>query len=220
MSTTTSYLPPDWRNYIIDNSVRETELLARLRQETSTLDMAVMQISPEQGQFMRVLTRMLGARNAIEVGVFTGYSSICVAEELKQGGQLVACDVDEGWTSIAQRYWREAGLDKRIELHLRPAVETLDQLLSQGKSNSFDLAFIDADKSNYVNYYERCLKLLRPGGAVAVDNVLWSGQVIDEKVTDADTVAIRELNTLIKQDERVVCTMLPLSDGLTIAVKR
>lgn len=220
MSTTTSYLPADWRQYIVNKGVREPSLLAQLRRRTQQLDGAVMQISPEQGQFMRVLVRMLNVRKAIEIGVFTGYSSICVAEELAAGGQLIACDVNETWAEIAREYWARANLNDRIDLRLKPAAETLQALIDEGQDGQFDFAFIDADKANYQRYYEQCLKLLRPGGVVLVDNVLWSGRVLDQQVQDEDTVAIRRLNDQIAEDDRVVHCMLPLSDGLTLAVKR
>jgi caffeoyl-CoA O-methyltransferase len=164
--------------------------------------------------------RLLGARMTLEVGVFTGYSSISVALALPAGGKIIACDVSEEWTSIARRYWVEAGVADKIDLRLRPAVETLDTLLAEGRAGSFDFAFIDADKSNYLNYYERCLELLRPGGLIAVDNVLWHGSVIDPAKQDEDTLAIRKFNLLVSEDERVWVSLLPLSDGLTLAMKR
>ncbi len=200
--------------------MREPDVLRRLREETAPLPMARMQISPEQGQFMGLLTRLLGARMTLEVGVFTGYSSISVALALPADGKIIACDVSEEWTSIARRYWVEAGVAHKIDLRLRPAVETLDALLAKGRAGSFDFAFIDADKSNYLNYYERCLELLRPGGLIAVDNVLWHGSVIDPAKQDEDTLAIRRFNLLVSEDERVWVSLLPLSDGLTLAMKR
>src|SRR5205809_1964438 len=207
-------------DYIRAMSLREPDVLRRLREETAPLPLARMQISPEQGQFMGLLTRLLGARMTIEVGVFTGYSSISVALALPDDGKIIACDVSEEWTSIARRYWREAGVAPKIDLRLRPALETLDGLLAKGRAGSFDFAFIDADKSNYLNYYERCLELLRPGGLIAIDNVLWHGSVIDPAKQDEDTVAIREFNLLVSEDERVWVSLLPLSDGLTLAMKR
>jgi len=206
--------------YIGRVSLREPDVLRRLREETAPLPMARMQISPEQGQFMGLLTRLLGARMTLEVGVFTGYSSISVALALPADGKIIACDVSEEWTSIARRYWVEAGVAHKIDLRLRPAVETLDALLAKGRAGSFDFAFIDADKSNYLNYYERCLELLRPGGLIAVDNVLWHGSVIDPAKQDEDTLAIRRFNLLVSEDERVWVSLLPLSDGLTLAMKR
>jgi caffeoyl-CoA O-methyltransferase len=206
--------------YIGRVSLREPDVLRRLREETAPLPMARMQISPEQGQFMGLLMRLLGARLTLEVGVFTGYSSISVALALPADGKIIACDVSEEWTSIARRYWVEAGVSHKIDLRLRPAVETLDALLAKGRAGSFDFAFIDADKSNYLNYYERCLELLRPGGLIAVDNVLWHGSVIDPAKQDEDTLAIRRFNLLVSEDERVWVSLLPLSDGLTLAMKR
>ncbi len=207
--------------YIRDVSVREPEILTRLRAETANLEAAAMQISPEQGQFMALLVETLGARRCLEVGVFTGYSALVVALALPQDGRLIACDVSEEYTSIARRYWAEAGMAHKIDLRLAPAVETLDRLLEGGQAGTFDFAFIDADKPNYDHYYERALKLLRPGGIVAIDNVLWGGSVIKrEKDKDANTLAIRALNSKIKNDNRVTISLLTIGDGLTVARKR
>src|SRR6476646_10222684 len=206
--------------YIREMSLHEPDVLRRLREETAPLPLARMQISPEQGQFMGMLMRLLNARRTIEVGVFTGYSSISVALALPDDGQLIACDVSEEWTSIARRYWREAGVAPKIDLRLRPAVETLDALLAEGHAGAFDFAFIDADKSNYSNYYERCFKLIRPGGLIAIDNVLWHGDVIDPAKQDEDTQAIRAFNKRVMEDHRVWVSMLPISDGLTLAMKK
>lgn len=195
-------------------------MLTRLREETQKLPLSRMQISPEQGQFLGLLIEIIGARRALEVGVFTGYSSISVARALPEGGKLVACDVNEEWTAIARRYWRELGVEDRIELVLRPAVETLNELLGRGEAGSFDFAFIDADKSSYDTYYERCLELVRPGGLIAIDNALWSGDVADESVDDADTRAIRALNAKIGADERVSVSLVPIGDGVLLAKKR
>ena len=220
MSTQHLELSGELWEYIRRVSVREPDVLRRLREETAPLPMSRMQISPEQGQFMGLLMRLLGARLAIEVGVFTGYSSISVALALPDDGRIIACDVSPEWTSIARRYWSEAGVAHKIDLRLQPAVETLDALLEEGRAGSFDFAFIDADKSNYLNYYERCLELVRPGGLIAVDNVLWHGSVIDPAKQDEDTLEIRRFNLLVSEDERVWVSLLPLSDGLTLAVKR
>jgi len=207
--------------YIRDVSVREPEILTRLRAETAKQPDAAMQISPEQGQFMGLLVETLGARRCLEVGVFTGYSSLAVALALPQDGKLIACDVSEEYTSIARRYWTEAGVAHKIDLRIAPAVETLDRLLEGGQAGTFDFAFIDADKPNYDNYYERALTLLRPGGVVAIDNVLWGGSVIKkEKDKDANTLAIRALNQKIKTDNRVTISLLTIGDGLTVARKR
>jgi predicted O-methyltransferase YrrM len=207
-------------DYIRDMSLREPDVLQRLREETAPLPLARMQISPEQGQFMGMLMRLLAARMTIEVGVFTGYSSISVALALPDDGEIIACDVNEEWTSIARRYWREAGVASKIDLRLRPAVETLDALLAEGRAGAFDFAFIDADKSNYATYYERCLQLIRPGGLIAIDNVLWHGDVINPEKKDEDTQAIRAFNKQVSQDARVWISMLPISDGLTLAMKK
>ena len=200
-------------------SLRETDVQRRLREETAVLEYAGMQISPVQGQLMRMLAGLVGARRAIEVGVFTGYSALSVALALPEDGELVACDVNEEWTAIARRYWSEAGVDSKIRLEIAPAVETLDNLIREGRSGEFDIAFIDADKTSYDLYYERCLELLRPGGLVLVDNVLWSGKVADETDRSEDTVALRAFNAKLRDDSRVELCMLPVGDGLTIARK-
>lgn len=206
--------------YLLQVSLREPPLWARLREETAQLPMARMQIAPEQGQFMALLTRLLGVRRALEVGVFTGYSSLCVADAMAADGRLIACDTSEEWTAVARRYWAEAGVADRIDLRLAPALQTMDELLQQGEAGRFDLVFIDADKTNYDGYYERALQLLRTGGVVVLDNVLWSGQVADEAVQDDDTMALRRLNEKIHTDERVDLSMLPMADGITLARKR
>ena len=200
-------------------SLRETDVQRRLREETAVLEYAGMQISPVQGQLMRMLAGLVGARRAIEVGVFTGYSALSVALALPEDGELVACDVNEEWTAIARRYWSEAGVDSKIRLEIAPAVETLDNLIREGRSGEFDIAFIDADKTSYDLYYERCLELLRPGGLVLVDNVLWSGKVADETDRSEDTVALRAFNAKLRDDSRIELCMLPVGDGLTIARK-
>jgi len=220
MSTKTFTLSDELYQYLLSASIREPELLRRLREETATDSMARMQISPEQGQFMSLLVRLIGAKKALEIGVYTGYSSICVAQALPPNGRLIACDVSEEWTSIARRYWKEAGLSHKIELRLAPALETLDTLLRQGGKGRFDFVFIDADKKNYVNYYERSLQLLRPRGLIAIDNVLWSGRVADPAENDDDTVAIRDFNAKLRDDDRVEISLVPIGDGLTLAMKR
>lgn len=207
-------------DYIRSVTLREPEILRRLREETANNPRAVMQITPEQGQFMSLLLQVMGAKRVLEIGVFTGYSSLITAMTLPDDGQIVACDVSEEWTSVARRYWREAGVEQKIDLRLAPAVETLDALIAQGRQGTFDFVFIDADKVNHVNYYERALTLVRRGGLIAVDNVLWSGRVIDSTVQDEDTRAIRELNSKLKADNRVSLSMLPIGDGLTLAMKR
>jgi len=206
--------------YLLSVSLREPELLARLRQETAGLQESRMQIGPEQGQFMAFLLRLMGAKRCLEIGVFTGYSSLAAALALPEDGRIIACDVSEEWTAIARRYWREAGVEGKIELRLGPALDTLDQLLGEGEAGRFDFAFIDADKENYLSSYERVLPLLRSGGLIAVDNVLWSGRVADPEVADADTVAIRHFNDCLHRDERVDLCVVPIGDGLTLARKR
>jgi predicted O-methyltransferase YrrM len=213
-------LTAELAGYVRGVTLREPDALKRLREETARLPDAGMQIMPEQGQFMAVLIHALGVRRALEIGVFTGYSALCAALALPDDGKLIACDVNVEWTSIARRYWKEAGVDRKIDLRLRPALETLDQLLAEGAAGSFDFAFIDADKANYANYYERVLVLLRSRGLILVDNVLWSGRVIDEKVNDKDTVAIREFNRKLHADDRIWLSMLPISDGVTLACKK
>lgn len=219
MSNKTFTLPDRLYGYLIDNSLRESDVLKRLREETLRLPMARMQIAPEQGQFMQLLVRALGVQRALEVGVFTGYSSLAVALAMPADGRLVACDISEEWTAIAQRYWQEAGVTDKIDLRLAPAQQTLDRLIADGASASFDFAFIDADKSSYEAYYERALTLLRPGGLVAIDNTLWSGHVADGGRKDADTEAIRRFNRLVHRDDRVMASLLPVGDGLTLALK-
>jgi predicted O-methyltransferase YrrM len=220
MSADDLTITPELLDYTRRVTLREPDVARRLREETARLPDAQMQISPDQGQFMALLIHLLDARKTLEVGVFTGYSSLSVALALPDDGRIVACDVSEEWTAVAKRYWREAGVEQKIDLRLRPALQTLDDLIALGQGGSFDFAFIDADKANYSNYYERCLVLLRPGGLIAVDNVLWSGKVIDRAVKDADTRAIRTFNQQLKNDQRVWLSMLPVRDGLTLASKK
>jgi caffeoyl-CoA O-methyltransferase len=220
MSNRTIVMNDPLYEYLLGASLRDLPLLKRLREETAKHPRAQMQISPEQGQFMQLLTKLMGARRCIEVGVFTGYSSLCVALALPADGRILACDVSEEFTSVARRYWKEAAVEQKIELKLAPALETLDGRLKAGEAGSYDLAFIDADKSNYSGYYERILELLRPGGLVLVDNVLWDGAVIDKADKSADTVAIRAFNEALLRDERVDISLLPVGDGLTLARKR
>ncbi|WP_395376328.1 class I SAM-dependent methyltransferase [Marinicella sp. W31] len=219
MSSTTLGLSENLKKYIQNVSVQENACLRELREETSKLEMKVMQISPEQGQFMSLLVNLIQAKNIIEVGVFTGYSSICLAQELPDNGRLVACDVSEEWTNIAKKYWHKANLQEKIDLQLAPAHETLTALKNQGLAESFDMAFIDADKTNYVSYYNHCLDLLKPGGLLLVDNTLWSGSVADVSDETEDTVAIRQLNQIIAQDVRVKSSLLTVGDGLTLVLK-
>jgi caffeoyl-CoA O-methyltransferase len=220
MSNRTIELTERLYRYLLDMSLREPPLLEALREETAQMPGHLMQISPEQGQFMALLVRLIGARRCIEVGVFTGYSSLAVARALPEDGELIACDISEAYTSVARRYWRDAGVADRIRLRLAPAAETLQSLLDDGQAGRFDFAFIDADKANYDNYYERVLRLLRPGGLVAIDNVLWDGAVADPDDRDEDTLALKALNEKLHGDQRVDISMLPLGDGLTLARKR
>lgn len=205
--------------YLLSVSLRENQVLTKLRQETSQHSASIMQISPDQGQFMALLVKLLGAKKTLDIGVFTGYSSLAVALALPESGTVIACDRDPRCTEIARRYWSEAGVSHKIDLRLAPALDTLEQLISDGESGSFDFAFIDADKRNYTNYYERALTLLRPGGMVAIDNVLWFGRVADPEDTDKKTVAIREFNQKLLHDNRVEISMLAIADGLTLALK-
>jgi predicted O-methyltransferase YrrM len=206
--------------YLQSVSVREPEVLQQLRAETAKHPMAMMQIAPEQGQFMALLVQLIGAKKTLEVGVFTGYSSLVVALALPPEGKVVACDVSEEYTAIARRYWEQAGVADRIDLRIAPALDTLDCLLAGGEAETFDFAFIDADKSNYDNYYERALKLVRPGGLIAIDNVLWGGKVADPQVQDNRTNAIRAFNAKLHQDDRITLSLVPIADGLTLVFKR
>lgn len=206
--------------YLLEVSLREPEVLRRLREETAGLEEADMQIAPEQGQLMALLCELLGARRALEVGTFTGYSALVVALALPDDGRVVTCDVSEEWTRVARRYWAEAGVSHKIDLRLGPALVTLDALLAEGREGTFDFAFLDADKPNVGAYYERALALVRRGGLVAIDNVLWSGRVIDPTAKDRDTEAIRALNAALRQDQRVTLSLVPIGDGLTLARKR
>ncbi|HYM02461.1 MAG TPA: class I SAM-dependent methyltransferase [Stellaceae bacterium] len=207
-------------HYIDDVSLREPEILARLRQETAPLPLAGMQIGPDQGQLMALLARLVGARLCLEIGTFTGYSTLQVALALPPEGRIIACDIDPKTTAIAQRYWAMAGVADKIDLRLAPALQTLDHLIAEKQEGRFDFAFIDADKTNYDAYYERVLRLLRTGGLVLIDNVLWSGDVIDPAVNDPDTKALRALNAKLHRDERIDLSLLPMADGITLARKR
>lgn len=220
MSNRSIVLTDSLYEYMSDVSLREPPLLLALREETAELTQRSMQISPEQGQFMALLVRLTGARRCLEVGVFTGYSSLATALALPDDGRVIACDVSEEWTAIARRYWKRAGVDHKIDLRLAPATGTLDALVAEGQGGTFDFAFIDADKTNYLAYYERTLALLRTGGLALVDNTLWSGRVADPEVADADTVALRHFNEVLHRDERVDLSLLPMGDGLTVVRKR
>jgi caffeoyl-CoA O-methyltransferase len=213
-------ITPELAEYIRRVSLREPDLMRRLREETALRKDSHMQLSPEQGQLLGLLVRLTGARRAIEVGVFTGLSSLQIALGLPADGSLIACDINRQTTAIARRYWQEAGVAGKIDLRIAPAVETLEGLLAQGGAGSFDFAFVDADKGNYHRYYELILGLLRPGGLAAFDNVLWHGTVIDEAVQDPATRAIREFNAALLADDRVWLSLVPTGDGLTLACKR
>lgn len=219
MSNKTFTLSDDLYAYLFEHSVREPDVLRRLREETARDSMARMQIAPEQGQLMQLLVRLMGARRYLEVGVFTGYSSLAVALALPAEGRIVACDISDTWTKVARRYWAEAGVAEKIDLRLAPALQTLDGLIAAGAAGSFDFAFIDADKTSYRGYYERALTLIRAGGLIAVDNTLWEGRVADPKVRDADTQAIRDFNRHLRDDRRVHLCLVPIGDGLSLALK-
>jgi caffeoyl-CoA O-methyltransferase len=200
-------------------SLREPDVLRHLREETAHHAMAECQIAPEQGQFMALLVRLIGARRTLEVGTFTGYSAAWVALALPADGQVIACDVSEEWTAVALRYWQEAGIANKVDLRLAPAVETLEKLIQTGQENGFDFAFIDADKPNYDTYYEQCLELVRPGGLIAFDNMLRHGRVLEE-TRDEGTRAVQALNEKLHADARVDISLVPIADGLTLARKR
>jgi predicted O-methyltransferase YrrM len=220
MSNTSLGLPDDVHEYLLRFGVREHPLLTRLREETAALPEHQMQIAPEQGAFMALLVELIGARRCLELGTFTGYSSLAVALALPPGGRIVCCDVSEEWTAIARRYWAEAGVADRIDLRLGPALETLDALLADGAAGSFDFAFLDADKELYPDYYERIVELLRSGGLLAIDNVFGGGKVADPSETSSSVQAIRRLNDRVASDERVTLSTVPIADGLTLARKR
>ena len=220
MSRRTIQLTDSLYEYLQGVAVRDLEILRRLREETQKLPQGGMQISPEQGQLMAFLVKLIGARRALEIGTFTGYSALCVALALPEDGRLVACDVSEEWTGIARRYWAEAGVAGKIDLRLAPGAVSLTAMIEGGESGTYDFAFIDADKSAYDTYYELCLQLLRPGGLIAIDNVLRAGAVADPDRRDADTEAIRRLNVKIHGDERVDMCLVPIGDGLTLVRKR
>ena len=212
-------LPESLYTYMQAASLRETNLQQRLRDETARLPESSMQIAPEQGQFMALLVRLMQAKKTLEVGVFTGYSSLAVALALPPDGRLVACDISEEYTRVARRYWQDAGVAGKIDLRLGPAVASLDALLAAGAAGTFDFAFIDADKESYDAYYERTLKLVRRGGLIAIDNVFRGGRVTDPSVTDDATQAVRMLNAKLRTDERVYLSMVPIADGMTLALK-
>ena len=220
MSSRNVYIDDKIYDYILDNSLRDMPILEKLREETIKMPDGRMQISSDQGQFMALLVRMLEVKKIVEVGTFTGYSSLVMALALPENGQIVACDISEEYTEVAQRFWQEAGVVDKIDLRLGLAVETLREFLNNGEAGTFDMAFIDADKRNYEVYYEKCLELLRPGGLILIDNVLWYGKPARLEETDTDTTAIRNFNKNIYKDERFEMSMITVGDGLTLALKR
>jgi predicted O-methyltransferase YrrM len=220
MSNQSIGLSDELYQYLLANSVREPEILTQLRAETAQHPLVNMQVSPEQGQLMGLLVKLIGAKKCLEVGVFTGYSALVVALNLPEDGRLVACDVSAEFTAIARKYWQQAGVNDKIALHIAPSLQTLDRLLADGEANTFDFAFIDADKNNYAAYYDRCFQLVRQGGLILVDNVLWYGRVADPAMNeDKRTQAIKDLNQQIYHDDRVQISLIPIGDGLTIARK-
>jgi len=209
------FLPEKVARYIAEHAVREAPVLRELRKATASVKWSGMQIGADQGNLMALLVKLMGARRCLEIGTYTGYSALAVALALPKDGTVVCCDISEEWTSIGRPFWKKAGVEKKIDLRIGPALETLKKL-----KGPFDFVFIDADKGNYLNYYERCLKLLRRGGLIAVDNVLWSGEVANEKAGDAMTVALRKFNDAVHDDDRVDLAMLSVGDGITLALKR
>jgi len=219
MSSDTIELNQSLRDYLINVSVKEPGVLKNLREETLQLDEFQMQISPEQGSFLSFLVKLINAKHTLDIGVFTGYSSLVVALQLPQNGYVTACDTNEEWTEIAQKYWKAAKVEDNIDLHIAPAVETLEKLISNGNEGLYDFSFIDADKINYQHYFEQSLALVRKGGVIAIDNVLWGGRVLDNSDTEPATRAIREFNSKLYKDDRVAISMIPIGDGLTLAQK-
>lgn len=220
MSSKTYQLDAPLHEYLVATTIRDLDVLQALRAETATMEAGGMQISPEQGQFMQFLIKAIKAKRTLEVGTFTGYSALVVALALPADGQVVACDVSEEFTSVGRPYWKQAGVEDKIDLRIGPGVETLQQMLDNGEAGSFDFAFIDADKPNYERYYELCLKLVRRGGVIGIDNTLWGGRIADESVQDDSTVTIRTLNEKIRNDDRVDMSLVPIGDGLMLVCKR
>ena len=219
MSTATIMLDEKLREYLLNVSVKESEILRELREETAQMEYSAMQISPEQGAFMSFLVELIQAKRTLEIGVFTGYSALVVAMALSEDGIVTACDVSEEWANVGMKYWKKAQVEDKIDLRIAPALKTLDQLLSEGKQGTYDFAFIDADKIEYQGYFDKSLELLRIGGLIAIDNVLWGGSVIDDSIQDSSTKAIREFNENLSSDSRVSISMVPIGDGLTLACK-
>lgn len=219
MSTATIILDKKLREYLLNVSVKESEILRELREETAQMEYSAMQISPEQGAFMSFLVELIQAKRTLEIGVFTGYSALVVAMALSEDGIVTACDVSEEWANVGMKYWKKAQVEDKIDLRIAPALKTLDQLLSEGKQGTYDFSFIDADKIEYQGYFDKSLELLRIGGLIAIDNVLWGGSVIDDSIQDSSTKAIREFNENLSSDPRVSISMVPIGDGLTLACK-
>ena len=219
MSTATIILDKKLREYLLNISVKESEILRELREETAQMEYSAMQISPEQGAFMSFLVELIQAKRTLEIGVFTGYSALVVAMALSEDGIVTACDVSEEWANVGMKYWKKAQVEDKIDLRIAPALKTLDQLLSEGKQGTYDFSFIDADKIEYQGYFDKSLELLRIGGLIAIDNVLWGGSVIDDSIQDSSTKAIREFNENLSSDPRVSISMVPIGDGLTLACK-
>mgnify|MGYP003390816905 FL=1 len=213
-------LSPDLYNYMLDVSLREHPVLTSLREETAKMRLSVMQIAPEQAQFMQFLIRLIRAKNILELGTFTGYSALAMALVLPEDGHLITCDINREWTDKALPYWEQAGMNKKIELRTAPARETLEILLNEGKAHTFDFIFIDADKTNYLHYYEQALQLISPHGIIAIDNIFWEGAVIDPSEVGAQTREIRKLNALLKEDKRVNISLLAIADGLFLVQPR
>ncbi|MDP3562072.1 MAG: class I SAM-dependent methyltransferase [Legionellaceae bacterium] len=213
-------LTPELYDYLIDKSLREHPVLKELRDETHKLPLFVMQIPPEQAQFMQLLLKMLNSKNVLEIGTFTGYSALAMALALPDNGRVITCDISQEWTSKGLPFWKKAKQEHKIELKLGRALTTMDNLIAEGYEGKFDFIFIDADKTNYVHYYDRALQLIAPNGLIAIDNVFWDGHVIDSSVTDGQTREIRKLNTLIQHDTRVDVSLLPIADGLFLVRKR
>ena len=219
MSTATIILDEKLREYLLNVSVKEPEILRELREETAQMEYSAMQISPEQGAFMSFLVKLIQAKRTLEIGVFTGYSALVVAMALSEDGIVTACDVSEEWANVGMKYWKKAQVEDKIDLRIAPALKTLDQLLSEGKQGTYDFSFIDADKIEYQGYFDKSLELLRIGGLIAIDNVLWGGSVIDDSIQDSSTRAIRKFNENLSSDPRVSISMVPIGDGLTLACK-
>ena len=220
MANKTLGISDELADYVVKVGTREPDVLARLRAETAALPQHDMQIAPEEGAFLAMLVELMGARRCIEIGTFTGYSSTAVALALPDDGKLLCCDVSEEWTSVARQYWDQAGVAAKIDLRIAPAAETLDELLAQGEEDSYDFAFVDADKRGYEGYYERLMRLVRRGGLIAFDNTLWGGEVLDKDTEDTNTRAIQALNARLAEDERIKVCLLPVADGVTLARRR